>query len=467
MGGDYLTELHASLDQRWRPEDVLRVVLDGDPYALPPTVAARVRASMGRRPSWWSSMSSDFARPVGGQQVLASVERAFQASAPAVDADDPDALLAAAEQLGEALCWSPSAEAGGASTHLTREQRAAAGVELSRRQYNRQWRALRRLHRKAGALATERVKRELAVIGRSGFVARITVEQFRDDPAAAHFVAYWVARKNLRREFSLSGKSNPMDEVAEALLARCVADSATDWQMVALARPTPDVLARLSGEQQGDLLAQWMLVLRQAAALLESVWDSEIDRTAMIVRRGQDSSTWNTVAQAYNTARSSWLACVSALGAEAVLDAACPGKVMRLMAADLAYWHRLSGGDVDENTAVWAGLPLPWEVLDGRATSTRSDVEAVCRSLGVDPEKTGWTAPRAAGRTAAFALTPELVHGVTIADPVWAGLLRRAGVFSGKHITADRELAGHASAGVVGGVVVSDLPTRLDVPDGW
>ncbi len=56
-----------------------------------------------------------------------------------------------------------------------------------------------------------------------------------------------------------------------------------------------------------------------------------------------------------------------------------------------------------------------------------------------------------------FRPTPELVHGVSIADPVWAGLLRRAGVFSGKQVKPD--LAADAVHGLASGVVVSDLPT--------
>ena len=72
--------------------------------------------------------------------------------------------------------------------------------------------------------------------------------------------------------------------------------------------------------------------------------------------------------------------------------------------------------------------------------------------------KSGWTGPRARGKTAEFTPTPELVHGVEVADPVWASLLRRAGVFSGKHIKPD--LAAEAAHGIAGGVVTGDLPVK-------
>ncbi len=106
-------------------------------------------------------------------------------------------------------------------------------------------------------------------------------------------------------------------------------------------------------------------------------------------------------------------------------------KVLRLMAADVAAWHRASGGDLHADTGPWCDLPLPWEVLRGEPCS-RSRVEAVCGKWEVDPIKGGWIAPPPERKVAAFAPTPELVHGVTVASPHLAALLRKAGVFSGK-----------------------------------
>ena len=224
----------------------------------------------------------------------------------------------------------------------------------------------------------------------------------------------------------------------------------------------PGVLKHLSARECGELLGRWSALMRGAAEILARCWDPRVDRKTMIVRKGMDSSTWNTVAQAYNTARTGWMSALAATGALDLLDVACPGKVMRLMAADLAAWHRFSGSDVDPDTGVWAALPLPWEVLDGRATCVRHTVLLTCRAHGVDAEKRGWVAPRATGAVAEFRPTPELVHGVSIADPVWAGLLRRAGVFSGKRLHPDyaEDLAG----GIPTEVVASDLPAKAAKP---
>ena len=144
--------------------------------------------------------------------------------------------------------------------------------------------------------------------GRSGLAADITLERFRADPDAACFVAYLVARRNLRRQFSLSGRTDPFDRVAEMLYARCVVAPDTDWWMVARAHGVPEVPARLSAEQRGELLGRWSALMGAAAGILGRIWDPEVDRSTMIVRRGLDSSTWNTIAQAYNTARAGWLA---------------------------------------------------------------------------------------------------------------------------------------------------------------
>ncbi|MGW1447423.1 hypothetical protein ACWCO3_03905 [Micromonospora sp. NPDC002411] len=102
---------------------------------------------------------------------------------------------------------------------------------------------------------------------------------------------------------------------------------------------------------------------------------------------------------------------------------------------------------------MWARLPLPWDVLDGTAACTRADVEAACADSGVDPVTSGWSGPRAQAAVGTFRPTPELVHGVSIADPAWASILRAAGAFSGRKIKGGLE-----SSLVPADVVVSDLP---------
>jgi hypothetical protein len=113
-----------------------------------------------------------------------------------------------------------------------------------------------------------------------------------------------------------------------------------------------------------------------------------------------------------------------------LLDDLCPGKVLRLMAADVAAWHGASGGGLHPDTRVWAALPAPWDALARKARCTRAMVEAACRNHGVDPA--GWTGPRPPKLPVPFRPTPELVHGVAIGSPGLATLLREAGWFTGK-----------------------------------
>ncbi|MGI5272523.1 hypothetical protein ACQEUU_25450 [Nonomuraea sp. CA-218870] len=450
-------DLHASLSRRDRPEDVAELVLRvlaGRLGRRERVVLERAARHSTRREGWFSSMPADFAPPVGGARQVAAANRLFDQDLD-VDGDDPAALLEFAARTGEPIGWAP--ERGDFLRHrLNRQAREAAGLDLSKRQYNRRFRVLRRVAAKAGVLEIERDKRRLLQVGLAGFAAEIPYERFAGDVDAACFVAYYTARRKRRREFSLSGRENPFDEIAQVLFARC--GEGADWWMIAQARSTPEVLARLPEEERGRLLGQWSAVMRHSAGLLRERWKDGADRKNMIVRRGDDSTAWNAFAVAYNAARAGWLACLRSLNALGLLDAACPGKVMRMMAADLAAWHRSEGGDVDPDTAVWAALPLPWEVLDGTARCTRADVEAACVAAGLDAAGSGWTAPAPARGVAVFRPTPELVHGVSVADPVWAALLRRSGVFSGRPVKP--ELAADAAHGLASGVVVSELPAR-------
>jgi len=463
----YLTQLHRSLDARLRPEDVLAIIVRGRPSAVPAEWRASFRgAGSGARPAYppfgidHSLMSSDFARPVGGARQVASLEKAVGLKdigwSIKVNGDDPAALRDLVEFVGGTL--------GGNGRKLTAAERKEADIGLSARKYRRQWRAMRRLHYKADTLDRQQTMRQLELIGRSGFASTIPLERFAADPRAAHFIAYWVARRNLRRQFTLESRKNPMDTVAAWFLRQCVDAENTDWEMIAKACQNSGVMKRLTAEQLGVFFGRWFNVMTQCAGYLKEAWPADVDKTTMIVRAGHDSSTWNTMASAYNNARVNWLACLTALDAEYMLDAACPGKVMRLMAADLAYWHRSAGSDVDPNTKVWAELPMPWEVISGERLCSRAEVEDACQAAGLDPRDSGWTAPRAmANNPVSFECTPELVHGVTVASPEWAALLRRAGVFSGKKITNDSELAAAARHGLEGGVVTSELPTKRPV----
>ena len=290
------------------------------------------------------------------------------------------------------------------------------------------------MERKLVTLAREIRKREFTLVSKSRLATRLLWQVFAADSDSACFVAYLTAaRANLRSVFTSGPQERAYDEIADMLLERCRCSPSTNWWAVAHIHPEPEVLARLSDRQKGVLLATWYGLLSQIAALLREVWEkSRFDRATMIVRKGDDSTTWNATAGAWNKARAAWVALLYALDMGELLDRMCLGKVLRLMAADVAAWHRASGGGLEPDTPVWAELAAPWQVLTAEASCTRAEVEVACRRNGVDPEKGGWTAPRPPGAVATFRPTPELVHGVEIGDPGLALVLRRFGFFSGK-----------------------------------
>ncbi|WP_053849373.1 DinB family protein [Streptomyces sp. NRRL B-24085] len=436
-----LRELHASLTLRKRPEDVARLIQDmyaaqgTDLDAATDTALAKA-AAHSLRNLWhgYTSMREEFARPVGAQRQLARAASLFTnvPHLPGSAGDDParieEVIRRAGEEIGRAYGQNDFG-----MDRLDRSERAAAGLgDISKRQYNKRFRLLRRMEGKLARVIHEQRRLEVVMTGKGALAHALPYELFAADPDTAAFIAYITARGHMRSVFTNGRQRQVYDEVAQALFQRLTPERAR-WYAVAHVHPTGEVLAHVSDEDLTRLLVRWNGFLRQVADLLEDAWNRHpLERDTMIVRRGDDSSTWNQAAQAWNTARAHWFALLTELGQDEILDRICPGKVPRLMAADVAYWHRMRGGGLHPDTYVWAELPLPWEVLRGERPCPRSLVEAVCARHRVDPVAGAWTAARPTAEAVAFRRTPELVHGVAVADPLMAGALRSAGVFSGK-----------------------------------
>lgn len=472
-------QLHRSLESRLTPEQVCGIILQALEGKLSFTQRRLLQRALAGRPSLYTSMNGDFERPVPAEHKVHKLVELLgldlSAESVARLAGDPWLLIGELHTIARWNGWDPGA---GFAARPNRAQRAHAGVELSKRKYNRLIRQVARTHERAQRLQQQILLRQLTLVGRSGLAYTITRDEMAADMDAACFVAYWAAQKNRRREFTPDGRDNPFDTVAQMLLERCQRNGeATDWWMLARAYPDPLIVARLDDERRGKLMADWFGFVTLGARMLQDlyagwpartiapvlpdeVWAARpglmpstearggrtvkvVELSTMIVAQGVDSSTWNTVAGAYNAARAGWINCLGAAGALDLLDVVCPGKAMRLIAADLAALHRRNGGEPDRQTKVWAALPLPWQILfDETSTCDTERVEYECTLAGVDPVATGWTAPRQhAGVVAEFKPTPELVHGIEVTDPLWAGLLRRAGAWSGKTVRDPEVLA--------------------------
>lgn len=425
-----LQALYDTLDRRARPEEVARLVQDT--LVLSPVERA-VLTKAAKAAGTWSSMSDDFKRPNTMSSQLAVARALFAAAAP-LDPADMDAVHAYLQQAEVEI-----GKQYGASDfkldRISKAQRLDRDIGISRRQYNKRFRLACRMEAKRGWVLHEQLKRSLTLASKSRLASRLRPEQLSHAETAS-FIAYYVARCNLRSVFTNGTQTRPYDEICETLMTRCRQSADTNWFAIAHVLPDEDVLARLDAGAKGQLLGQYFGLMEQAADLLSSVWaESNLDRETMVVHRGNDSTTWNVTTGAWNKLRSGWFSLLFSLGLQEWVEACCPGKVLRLMAADVAAWHRASGGDLHADTGPWCDLPLPWEVLRGEPCP-RSRVLTVCAKWDVDPVKGGWVAPPPERKVAAFTPTPELVHGVTVASPHLAALLRKAGVFSGKALSS-------------------------------
>jgi len=448
-----LLPLYETLRQRRRPEDIAELLVSLLQDRLTPKQLATLRkaASHSVRQSVWqyTSLLQTFRTPVGAtQQVQQAADLFGVPLPPAQRYDSPEEVEAFLRQLNPLIGKQYQAH-NYRTDRLDRAARTAAGVDLSKRRYNKLFRSVRHLEEKLLKLLGEWRKLELEQVAKHGFAHDLAYEAFARDLDSAAFVAYYTARCNLRSEFTISGQQRPYDEVADMLFQRCAgtapspvarwlgaaaqpASATANWWVMAHVDPAPQVLARLTSEQQGQLLGRWTTFLQEVATYLHEVWArNTFARQTMLVKRGDDSSTWNAAAGAWNKARDNWINLLYALGMEFVLEELCFGKALRLMAADVAAWHRSAGQGLDSNTQVWAALPLPWEVLAGTAICTRAQVAAACQQAGLDPEKSGWLAPRPHG-VVPFQPTPELVHGVSVSNPYLATVLKRHRYFSGK-----------------------------------
>ena len=441
-GKTTLEELYASISERKRPEDVADLILTllkGQLSQAEQQILEKAALGSLKRQYYlyWSSLRDEFVKPVGMEKQVRKAEEFFTGITPLTDEQCSNPQLVE-DFIGKCSKTLQREKRSGdfKTGRLNREERKKAALgEVSKRQYNKRFRLVTRMEERVLALAKEVKKYETTVIGKQGLGRELGWEEFRMNQDSAALVAYLTARKGLRSVFTNTRQVGAYDDIAEMLMERCRKSPSSNWWAIAHVNSSPEVLGNLSDEKKGELFARWFLLLQTTGKLLEEVFlNGDLDRSNMIVRSGQDSSTWNLAAQSWNTARASWIDCCFAMGMGSIVDGLCIGKVMRLMAADVASWHEYSGETEHPDTRVAARLPLPWEVLSGREKCTAQMVREACKEEGVDPEISGWVAPRPRNYIESFTATPELVHGINVGDPGLAEFLKKAGVFSGKNL---------------------------------
>lgn len=445
-----LNTLYHSLSERWRPEDIAKIILDGRPSDFHGKDKARLTeaAQFGWNPT---SMSSQFAQADGLARQLKVAADLFPDVPVPTDPNDPNHIEAYLNRMDGAL-----GIGGNKPGHdFTTNRRNRRGRALKRlphrghRAYNKRFRLLSRMRDKYARWGQNRMLRDLARVSKSRLAFRITQEMFEQDEATACFVAYITATLNRRSTFTSGKQKRGFDTLAEMLINKLNPTTA-NWFAIALVWPDAKVTENLRDEEKGTLLGMWYEVMLTAIRVLdERVKVDNVNLRSLAVHRGNDSSTWNEAAGAFNKARDGWISTLHALGMDTVLDKFAPPKAMRLMAADVVKWHmyekalqagldwnyshkidwdNIPDGVLEPDTLVWCDLPKPWDVMLHGKSCTRNHIQAVCKKHGVKGK--GWISPRE--RIADdFSLTPELVHGVVVTCPDLARILRKCGYFSG------------------------------------
>lgn len=432
-----IEELYNTLDQRRRPEDVAEMIVDllkDDLTKSEHSVLEKAaQGSLKRSVYGYTSMLETFGTAIGAEKQITKAIDIFKISEnKKSDYNNAENIELFLNQISPLIRKSVG-QNDFKSDRLNKTERKEAGLDISKRNYNKKWRLLKRIEKRLYQYIQESKKIEFQKIAKHGLSHTISQQDFNADLNTACFIAYFNARSGVRSTFTNQSQERPFDEICEMLFNRCKENPGrTQWQAVSYMYTTGEVLKHLTDEQKGSLLGKWTYILQEIAEFLAQLWtENDIKRKTMAVQRGNDSTTWNNTAGAWNKARDSWMNLIYALGMEYILEDLSFGKVMRLMAADVIAWHLSTGGKLDPNTEVWNAVPLPWEVFQGKEFCNKKMIVEACRIAGLDPEKSGWIAPRT-HQVSQFTPTPELVHGVTVSNPFLASILRKNKYFSGK-----------------------------------
>lgn len=441
-----IEQLYKTLSERRRPEDVAEMVIELTKDSLTTKekslLEKAAKGSLARNVFGYTSMLQEFAKAIGaGKQINKAIEIFKLDNHNKSDYNNQKDIEDFVNSVSP-IIRKTAGKNDFKVDRLNKSQRKESGLDLSKRNYNKKWRLLTRIEKKLQKFIRETKKKEFQKIAKHGLAHTIDFENFSSDLNTACFIAYYNSRCNLRSVFTNKSQERPFDEISEMLLNRCRGEEGkakterpnnTNWWAISYIYTSQEVLSSLTDEQKGILLGKWTSILQSIAELLDEIWTaSNINRETMVVKRGNDSTTWNNTAGAWNKARDNWMNLIYSLGLDYILDEICFGKVLRLMAADIVAWHLSTGGKLDPNTEVWNKIPLPWEVFQNKAECNKELVIKYCKSAGLDPEKSGWITPRVHG-VAEFKPTPELVHGVTVSNPYLATVLKRHRYFSGKN----------------------------------
>lgn len=255
-----MKSLFQTLNQRRRPEDVAQMILETLGDSLPQEerhILERAAAgSIKRSVMKFTSMLEDFARPVTPERQVCKAAELFKTAyaLTAEECADAEKVEKFIRHLGPEI-GKVFGQSDFKRDRLNGAQREEVGLEISKRRYNKLFRHLARLERKVSTYVREQRKYEFTRIGKSSLATRIPWEEFSRETNSACFIAYFVARSNLRSEFTILGQERPYDEIADMLFNRCKREwERANWWAIAHVFPDAFVLSQLTDTQKGQLL---------------------------------------------------------------------------------------------------------------------------------------------------------------------------------------------------------------------
>lgn len=438
--------LKASLVRRESTVTVAKAILDLG--FLPKNSELHEKlANLSRRSSYgyYDSIYDDYDRVDSADDQLNTFAALFSNinldEALSVTVDHPSYVSIHQDLITSAL-YSLGVPAGWSANAALRERYSldwSNGSASSKKAFVKRLRFLNAFEEKLGRVTDTLELRHAQMQAKSRLAYAVDADKL-DDVSLA-FVAYLAARANRRSLFMLGGQSKAFDDVSDALRDMISADA--NWEQIAYVSPTMNVFEHLSQDALGRLMGKFHSEMTVAARHLGQLFHSlpVRMRAEMVMVKGVDSSRWNAYAGALNTMRSAWISATIAAGFGAVLDKYLPGKAPRLMAADLVWWARNMGQELHEDTRMFSKLPYPWEVINGDKKLNRAKILSVARKANVtNVDETGWVGPRTNVISEVAAAEPITVHGIVVADPHLAVMLRKSGAFSAKKFSPVEDL---------------------------
>jgi len=141
-----LRDLHRSLDERWRPEDVAQKIVAILDLSDVERKTVELAAKAGRE-NFYFTMSRDFHRPCGMSRQLKVATELFGRSVNFTP--DDVAQIEAWIKESEQIIGKTFGKNDFKHDRLPKSERKKAGIDISRRQYNKRFRLAVRLEKKA------------------------------------------------------------------------------------------------------------------------------------------------------------------------------------------------------------------------------------------------------------------------------------------------------------------------------